>query len=75
MINISALKISQSSMSADLADTIAALRYRLAAAANDLLDKLQHRQTMKRFERFSDHSLQDVGFERDWDNSIQPRNR
>lgn len=75
MTNISALNISQSPISADLADTIAALRCRLAAAANDLLGKLQHHQTMKRFEHFSDHRLQDVGFERDWDNSIQPRNR
>ncbi|HEV2503707.1 MAG TPA: hypothetical protein VGV39_11565 [Mesorhizobium sp.] len=75
MRNISALTNPQPTVSADLADAIAALRNRLSAAANDLAVKLQHRRTMKRFERFSGHGLQDVGFERDWDGSIQPFNR
>lgn len=75
MINNYAPTIAQSPVSANLADAIAAARNRIAAAAKDLSVKLQHRQTMKRFERFSDHSLQDVGFERDWDGSIQPHNR
>lgn len=72
MINIYALKIVQSLVSADLANAIPALRTRIAAAANDLLVKLHHRHTMKRFARFSNHNLQDVGFEREWDGSIRP---
>ncbi|MBR2686229.1 MAG: DUF1127 domain-containing protein [Aquamicrobium sp.] len=47
----------------------------MAGAAHDLLVKLQHRRATKRFERFSTHRLQDLGFERDWDGSIQPFNR
>lgn len=75
MINICALIIPQSPVLAERADAIAALRNRIADAANDLFVKLQHRQTMKRFERFSGHGLQDVGFQREWDGSIQPLNR
>lgn len=75
MSNIYALTKPQSSVSVDLADVIAGLRKRIAAAAHDLFLKLQHRKAMKRFERFSGHGLQDVGFERDWDGSIQPFNR
>lgn len=75
MTNIYALTVSQSPALADLAETIAAARNRIADAANDLLAKLQHRQAMKRFARFSGYRLQDVGFEREWDGSIQPHNR
>ena len=41
--------------------------------ATRLLAGLQRRWNMRRIERFSDHRLQDVGFERDWDGSIRPR--
>ena len=75
MRNICALIFSQSLVLADLADAIAALRNRTAATARDLFVKLQHRQTMKRFEHFSGHGFQDVGFEREWNGSIQPLNR
>lgn len=75
MTNIYALTPSQSTLLADLAEAIAAAPLRLAAAANDLFVQLQHRQAMRRFERFSGHRLQDVGFQREWDGSIQPLNR
>ena len=32
----------------------------------------RHRRDMERVARFSDHRLQDVGYERDWDGSINP---
>lgn len=75
MSNIYALTKSQSPVSVDLANVIAGLRKRIAGAAHDLLVKLQHRRATKRLERFSAHRLQDLGFERDWDGSIQPFNR
>jgi hypothetical protein len=75
MSNIYALTKSQSPVSVDLADVNARLRKRIAGAAHDLLVKLQHRRATKRFERFSAHRLQDLGFEQDWDGSIQPFNR
>ncbi|MCG7504772.1 hypothetical protein [Mesorhizobium retamae] len=75
MTNIYALTPSQSPVLADFAETIAAACNRLVAAANDLFVKLHDRQAMKRLERFSGHRLQDVGFQREWDGSIQPLNR
>jgi hypothetical protein len=51
----------------------------LRAAAADLsihlLAGLQHRWTMHQISRFSDHRLQDLGFERDWDGSVLPARR
>ncbi|MEZ5777725.1 MAG: hypothetical protein R3E44_05120 [Paracoccaceae bacterium] len=32
----------------------------------------ERRLMMRRIARFSDHRLQDIGFERDWDGSINP---
>ena len=37
--------------------------------------RLQNRIAARRFERYSDHLLQDIGFERDWDGSIIGRDR
>lgn len=42
--------------------------------AGDLFARFQHRRTMRRIARFSDHRLHDMGFERDWDGSILPMN-
>ena len=46
---------------------------RLAAAgsaARSLVSAFRNRLTMPHIERFSDHRLNDIGFERDWDRSI-----
>ena len=48
---------------------------RVSAVAISLLEALQHDWATKRFERFSDYRLQDVGFQREWDGPIQPLNR
>ena len=46
----------------------------LAGFAARLVAWFEHRLTMGRMARFSDHRLRDLGFERDWDGSIiQPR--
>jgi hypothetical protein len=55
-----------------LYDAIASLRSQATIFASRLFANFQHRRMMKRFERFSDYDLQDVGFERDWDGSIRP---
>lgn len=31
---------------------------------------VRHRADMQRISRFSDHTLQDIGFERDWDGTV-----
>lgn len=56
-------------------DAIEPLRVSAADLAARLFAGLQHRRTMHRIARFSDHRLQDIGFERDWDGSILPRQR
>jgi hypothetical protein len=58
-----------------LADAITSLRAKATSIASRLASGFHHRRMMKRFERFSDHDLQDVGFERDWDGSLLPINR
>ncbi|KAB2676359.1 hypothetical protein [Brucella tritici] len=40
--------------------------------AGQLLLALTHRVAMRRIERFSDHRLHDIGFEREWDGSVIP---
>jgi hypothetical protein len=54
---------------------ITKLRSKVSNLAQSLFAKIQHRQMLRRFERFSDYDLQDVGFERDWDGSILPIER
>jgi hypothetical protein len=54
-------------------DAIEPLRVAMAGCAARLFAGFQHRWTMQRIARFSDHRLQDMGFERDWDGSINPR--
>ncbi|SOC82894.1 hypothetical protein SAMN05421890_1316 [Ensifer adhaerens] len=36
---------------------------------------VRHRAEMRRLERFSNHTLQDIGFERDWDGTVIPRQK
>jgi len=50
----------------DVARVIAAIRGRTA----HLFAALQQQRTMRRIARFSDHRLHDIGFERDWDESV-----
>jgi hypothetical protein len=38
-------------------------------------DGFRHRRTMHRISRLSDHRLDDIGFERDWDGAILPTRR
>ncbi len=49
----------------------------LIGAARDLATRqvlvIRHRTDMRRLDRFSDHSLEDIGFERDWDGTVVPR--
>ena len=72
MINIYSHPVIQFRETGRYGGTTIAMHKRVAAALNDMFGKLQYRQAMKRFARFSDHGLQDVGFEREWDGSIQP---
>jgi hypothetical protein len=51
---------------------VAATRSKATEIAQILIARIQHRQMPQRFGRYSDYSLQDVGFERDWDGSILP---
>jgi hypothetical protein len=51
-------------------DAVVSLCLSAADLATRLFAGLQHRWTMQRIVRFSDHRLQDMGFERDWDGSI-----
>lgn len=59
--------------SASAAAAMEFLRKALVESVIDLKTGIQHRRTMARFAHFSDHRLQDLGFERDWDGSIIPR--
>ncbi|WP_258119062.1 hypothetical protein [Mesorhizobium onobrychidis] len=54
---------------------IESLRIAVTGQAARLFAGLQHRRTMQRIASFSDHRLQDMGFERDWDGSIIRRQR
>lgn len=56
-------------------DAIDSLRVAATELAAHLFAGFQHRRAMHRIERFSDHRLRDIGFERDWDGSILPRQR
>lgn len=40
-----------------------------------LIAAIGHRWEMRRLERFSDHALQDIGFERDWDGTVIERQK
>jgi hypothetical protein len=51
------------------------LRIAVTGQAARLFAGLQHRRTMRRIAGFSDHRLQDMGFERDWDGSVIPMQR
>lgn len=54
---------------------IESLRVAVSGRAAHLFAGVQHRWTMQRIARFPDHRLQDMGFERDWDGSVIPRQR
>ena len=54
---------------------IESLRIAVAGRAADLFAGFQHRRTMDRIARLSDHRLHDMGFERDWDGSVLRRQR
>jgi hypothetical protein len=54
---------------------IAALWIVVSGRAARLLAGFRHRWTMQRITRFSDHRLQDMGFERDRDGSLVPTRR
>ncbi|MFA1621339.1 hypothetical protein ACDY96_00565 [Rhizobium mongolense] len=56
-------------------DAIPSLRVFGNGLATRLFSGFQHRWTMQRIARFSDHRLKDMGFERDWDGSIIHRQR
>jgi hypothetical protein len=56
-------------------DAVVSLCLSAADLATRLFAGFQHRWTMQRIARFSDHRLQDMGFERDWDGSIIRRQR
>lgn len=56
-------------------DAIESLRIAVTETAARLFAGFQHRRTMQRIARFSDHRLQDMGFERDWDGAVIPRQR
>lgn len=49
----------------------------LAGAARDriasLVAAIRYRSEMRRLDRFSNRTLQDIGFERDWDGTVLPR--
>lgn len=51
----------------------------LADAARDriggIMAAVRHRAEMRRLERFSNHKLQDIGFEHDWDGTVIPRQK
>jgi hypothetical protein len=47
----------------------------VSGRAARLLAGFRHRWTMQRITRFSDHRLQDMGFERDRDGSLVPTRR
>ena len=49
------------------------LKARLIAMPGSLYEAFMHRRTMMRFSRYSDHLLDDLGYERDWDRTIIPR--
>ncbi|MBB3590825.1 uncharacterized protein YjiS (DUF1127 family) [Rhizobium sp. BK529] len=51
---------------ANMTGLITAIRERTA----HLFAALQQQWTMQRIARFSDHRLHDIGFERDWDGSV-----
>jgi hypothetical protein len=63
------------SMGRRVSRAIKSLRSKTTGIAVSLHAKIQHRQMLRRYERFSDHVLQDLGFERDWDRSILPIKR
>lgn len=48
------------------------LRNAATASASRLSAGVQHRWTMCTLDRFSDHRLHDLGFERDWDGTVIP---
>lgn len=58
---------------------ITALLFRLGAALDVapklLLSAFRNHLAAQRIERFSDHRLDDIGFERDWDRTIIRRQR
>ncbi|NGO51847.1 DUF1127 domain-containing protein [Mesorhizobium camelthorni] len=56
-------------------DAIESLRVAVTERAARLFSGFQHRRAMQRIARFSDHGLQDIDLERDWDGSIIPRQR
>lgn len=51
----------------------------LARAAHEriggLVAAMRHRAEMRRLDRFFDHTLQDIGFERDWGGAVIKRQR
>ena len=49
------------------------LRIAVAKRTADLIARFQNHRTMRRIEGFSGRRLRDIGFERDWDGSILPR--
>ena len=51
---------------------IGSLRQAVRVLVASLVAAFERRLAMGRFARFSDHRLQDLGFERDWDGSIIP---
>ena len=51
---------------------ITSLGHAARARVASLVAAFRHRLAMERIARFSDERLQDVGFERDWDGSINP---
>ncbi|MBY5903831.1 DUF1127 domain-containing protein [Rhizobium leguminosarum] len=46
-----------------------------SGAAKSLLLAFRYRLATRRIQRFSDHRLHDIGFERDWDGSVITRQK
>jgi uncharacterized protein YjiS (DUF1127 family) len=54
-------------------DAIVSLRAAATELTAGVVAGFLYRRTLRRIERFPDHRLHDMGFERDWDGSVIPR--
>jgi hypothetical protein len=60
----------QSSFHSTIGTQLSALLSTATGISRRLQLMLRQHMTMRRIERFSDHRLHDIGFERDWDGSL-----
>ncbi|WP_261321159.1 hypothetical protein [Rhizobium leguminosarum] len=59
----------------NIVDAVSSRLTAASGAAKSLLLAFRYRLATRRIQRFSDHRLHDIGFERDWDGSVITRQK